>query len=84
MLTTGFSVQGASLKLLRLHERSVIAWLNTSCDTTARKLRQLGLAPGQFITLEQRFPRFIIRVGNAHHALDETMINAIYVRDVED
>lgn len=83
MLTTRFSVQGASLKLLRSHERGVITRINTLCDTTAQKLRALGLTPGQWITVEQRFPRFIIRVGNDRHALDETAINAIYVRIVE-
>lgn len=83
MLTTRFSVQGASLKLLRSHERGVITRINTLCDTTAQKLRALGLTPGQSITVEQRFPRFIIRVGNDRHALDETAINAIYVRIVE-
>ncbi|NJR61517.1 MAG: ferrous iron transport protein A [Cyanobacteria bacterium CRU_2_1] len=82
-MTTRFSVQGASLKLLRSHERGVITRINTLCDTTAQKLRALGLTPGQSITVEQRFPRFIIRVGNDRHALDETAINAIYVRIVE-
>jgi ferrous iron transport protein A len=82
MLTTGFSVQGASLKLLRSHERGVITRINTLRDTTAQTVRKLGLTPGQSITVEQRSPRFIVRVGNVSHALDETMLNAIYVRIV--
>jgi ferrous iron transport protein A len=83
MLTTGFSVQGASLKLLRSHEHAVITRTNTLCDTTAQKLRKLGLIPGQSIAVEQRFPRFVVRVGSDRHALDETTMNAIYVRIVE-
>jgi len=82
-LTTGFSVQGASLKLLRSRERGVITRINTACDMTAQKLKMLGLIPGQYITLEQRSPRFIVRSGNDRHALNETAINAIYVRIVE-
>uniref|UniRef100_A0A832M6M0 Ferrous iron transport protein A n=1 Tax=Oscillatoriales cyanobacterium SpSt-402 TaxID=2282168 RepID=A0A832M6M0_9CYAN len=82
-MTTGFSVQGASLKLLRSRERGVITRINTACDMTAQKLKMLGLIPGQYITLEQRSPRFIVRSGNDRHALNETAINAIYVRIVE-
>lgn len=83
MLTTGFSVQGTSLKLLRSHERGVICRVSTGCETTAQKLRALGVVPGQPISLEQRSPRFIIRVGNDRHALNDTAINAIYVRIVD-
>jgi ferrous iron transport protein A len=83
MLTTGFTVQGASLKLLRSHERGVITRIRSLCDTTAQKLRALGLTPGQSIIVEQRSPRFIVRVGSNRHALDDATINAIYVRIVE-
>jgi Fe2+ transport system protein FeoA len=83
VLTAGFSVQGASLKLLRSHERGVITRIKTLCETTAKGLKALGLSPGQSITVEQRSPRFIVRVGNDRHALDEATISAIYVRIVE-
>lgn len=83
MLTTGFSVQGSSLKLLRFGERGVVARINALPDATAQKLGQMGVTLGQMIAIEQRFPRFIVRVGNTCHALDETMINAIYVRLTE-
>jgi ferrous iron transport protein A len=55
----------------------------TICDTTVQKMRQLGLTPGRLITIEQRFPRFIVRVGNDRHALDDRVINSIYVRVLE-
>lgn len=80
MLTTGFSVQGASLKLLRIGERGVITKINPLQDRSAQTLREMGLMPGQMITLEQRFPRFIVRIGNRHHSLDPVSINAVYVR----
>jgi ferrous iron transport protein A len=83
MLKTGFSVQGTSLKLLRSHERGMITRINTLCDTTVQKMRQLGLTPGRLITIEQRSPRFIVRVGNDRHALDDRLINSIYVRVLE-
>lgn len=83
MLTTGFLAQGTSLKLLRSRERGVVTRINTLCDVTTQSLRKMGLAPGQPITVEQRFPRFIVRVGNGRHALNEAAINAVYVRVIE-
>jgi len=83
MLSTGFSVRGTSLKLLRSQERGVISRISSACDTTVQKLRALGLTPGRSITLEQRFPRFIVRVGDKRHVLDETVINAVFVRIVD-
>ncbi len=83
MLTTSFSIQEASLKLMRSHEQGVITRINTSCDTTVQRLRTMGLMPGLSITVEQRSPRFIVQVGSNRHALDESAINAVYVRFVK-
>ena len=82
MLETRFSVQGASLKLLRSHECGIITRIHGLCQVTTQNLKQLGLTPGQRITVEQRLPCFIVRVGNDRHVLDETAMNAIYVRIV--
>ncbi|MBF2051586.1 ferrous iron transport protein A [Leptolyngbya sp. NK1-12] len=78
-----FSAQDSSLKLLRFGERGMITSIHTLRDATAQALRSMGLTPGRTITLEQRFPRFIVRIGNTCHALDETAINAIYVRVIQ-
>jgi ferrous iron transport protein A len=83
MLKRGFSVRGASLKMLQSHERGAIARINASDDSTTQKLKKMGITPGQSIAVEQRFPHFIVRVGNNHQTLDEKAINAIYVRIVE-
>jgi ferrous iron transport protein A len=83
MMTTGFSVQGSSLKLLRSQERGVITRITTLRDITAQNLRKMGIIPGQSITIEQRFPRFVVRVGSNRHTLDDSAVAAIYVRIVE-
>lgn len=80
MFMTGFSVQGSSLRMLRSQEQGVITRIKTLSDSTAQKLTSLGLTLGQSITVEQQFPRFIIRVGNERHALEAAVINSIYVR----
>jgi ferrous iron transport protein A len=83
MLVTGFSVQGTSLKMLRSQERGSIARINASDDVTTQRLRKMGITLGQSIAVEQRFPRFVVRVGNNLQALDRKAVNAIYVRIVE-
>jgi ferrous iron transport protein A len=83
MITTGLSVRSSSLRLLRSGERAIITRINTLRDTTTQTLKVMGLTPGKTITLEQRFPRFVVRVGNHSHALNEMAINAICIRVVE-
>ncbi|MEL6552068.1 MAG: FeoA family protein [Cyanobacteria bacterium J06621_11] len=77
---TGFTVSGASLKLLNVGERGVIARIKDTDPTVVDQLRRLGLSPGTSIVLEQRFPRFIVRTREGSSALTQAMIQAVYVR----
>ncbi|MEL6603362.1 MAG: ferrous iron transport protein A [Cyanobacteria bacterium J06614_10] len=77
---TGFTITGASLKLLRVGERGVIARVKNDNPTVAEKIRRLGLSPGMSITLERRFPRFVIRTHSGLLPLTQEMIQSIYVR----
>lgn len=80
MFNQGFTVSGSSLKLLKPGERGVVARLSHANDTITRKLQALGISKGTTIVVEERFPRFVIRVGCHRHAIDERVMNAIYVR----
>lgn len=75
-----FTVSGASLKLLKVGEQGVISRLNAASPAIARQIRALGLSPGMSITVEQRFPRFLVHTCQASVALSQPMIEAIYVR----
>lgn len=74
------NLQDMSLRSLRPGERGTIARTEALRETTAGALRLMGLIPGRTITLVQRFPRFVVKIGNSCHCLDESAINAIYVR----
>lgn len=80
MFTRGFTVSGSSLRLLEIGERGIVVGLKNADDTLTRKLTSMGLLPGTSITVEQRFPRFMVKIGNNQFALDDRMIRAIYVR----
>ncbi|MGD1900216.1 MAG: ferrous iron transport protein A [Phormidesmis sp.] len=77
---TGFTISGASLKLLKVGERGVIARVKDSDPIVTEQLRRLNLSPGTSITLEERFPRFIVRTHAGSLALTQAMIQSIYVR----
>lgn len=84
MPTIGVAAKETALKFLRSGQRGVITRINTRQDITAQNLKNMGLGPGRTVILEQRFPRFKIRVGNNHLTLDDTAINSIYLRVLED
>lgn len=75
-----FTVSGSSLNLLKVGERGVISRVRGSNPTVAEQLNRLGLSPGTSITLEQRFPRFVVRTRKGPLALTQAMIQSIYVR----
>jgi len=77
---TGFTISGASLKMLKVGEQGVIARIRDADPTVADQIRRLGLSPGTSIVLEQRFPRFVVRSREGSLALTQAMIQAIYVR----
>ena len=83
MFTQGFTVAGSSLELLHPGERGVITSFINKDETLIKKLMAIGLIPGVSITLEQRFPSFVVKVGNTHLALDQEIARAIYVRLAE-
>ncbi|MEO0349602.1 MAG: FeoA family protein [Cyanobacteria bacterium P01_A01_bin.15] len=79
-MMTSFTVSGASLRLLKVGERGVIARVKGANPTIVEQIRRLGLAPGTSITLEQRSPRFVVRTRTGPLALSQGMIQSIYVR----
>ncbi|MBL1176260.1 FeoA family protein [Pantanalinema sp. GBBB05] len=80
MFNQTFTVAGSSLRLLKPGERGVVTRLKATNDVAAQKLRAIGITPGTSITVEQRFPRFVVRIGGNRLTLSETVINAVYVR----
>lgn len=76
----GSTAAGASIKILKVGAQGVIMGFNHSNDTVVQKLRNMGLLPGTAITVEQRFPRFVVAAGFQRFALDDSMIRAIYIR----
>jgi ferrous iron transport protein A len=80
---TPFSVTGCSLKLLRTGERGIVTFCKSQDETILNRLISTGLIPGTAITLEQNFPLFSIKTKNTFLTLNAEMIQAIYVRIID-
>lgn len=80
MFTQGFTLSGSSLELLNPGERGVITKFKTKDEAVIKKLMAMGVTPGISITLEQRFPSFVIKTGHTRLAIDKEIARSIYVR----
>jgi ferrous iron transport protein A len=80
MFTQGFSVSGSSLELLNTGEQGVVTRFRSTDETIIKKLMAMGVTPGISITLEQRFPSYVIKAGHTRLAIDKGIARAIYVR----
>lgn len=78
---TGFTIEGSSLKLLKPQEQGIVSRIDSSRgDFVAQKLRSMNITLGTRVTVEQRSPRFLLRVGADQVALSDPLQDAIYVR----
>ena len=80
MLSQGFSVDYSPLSLLEAKTQGVITRIKHKDDQIVRKLSAMGIYTGMQITLEQKFPSFVIRVGRTRIALDQDIASSIKVR----
>lgn len=80
MFTRSFSVHYSPLDYLGTKTQGVITAIRNKDDRIVKKLLAMGVHTGMQITLEQRFPSFIIRVGHTRIAIDKDIASSIRVR----
>ena len=80
MLTQGFSVQYSPLDYLGTKTQGVITAIKNKDEKIVKKLLAMGVHTGMNITVEQRFPAFVIRVGRTRIAIDKNIASSIKVR----
>ncbi|MEM7592722.1 MAG: FeoA family protein [Cyanobacteria bacterium P01_A01_bin.83] len=80
MLSQGFSVHYCPLNHLGTKTQGMIAAIRNKDDKIVKKLLAMGVHTGMQITLEQRFPSFVIRVGRTRIAIDQKIANSIQVK----
>jgi len=75
-----FTISGSTLSLLSAGEQGVVARVTSADQTIVHKLSAMGVVPGTTLTLEQRSPRFKIRVDQHQFIIGHETAQAIYVR----
>jgi DtxR family Mn-dependent transcriptional regulator len=68
------------LKDLGVKDRGRIAYLATNDSGRLNKLMAMGALPGISITMIQKFPSYVFKVGQSQFAIDQEMAEGIYVR----
>jgi ferrous iron transport protein A len=80
MFTQPLTIQYSPLDYLGTKTQGVITAIRNKDDKIVKKLLAMGIHTGMHITLEQRFPSFIIRVDRTRIAIDKDIANSIKVR----
>lgn len=80
MLNQGFTVCLSSLELLEPHEQGVVTSFRNLNETTIQKVTAMGIKLGSVVSVQQRYPNFIVKVENSCVALDQEIVRAIGVR----
>ncbi|MFB2898602.1 FeoA family protein [Aerosakkonemataceae cyanobacterium BLCC-F50] len=80
MLNQGFTVCLSSLELLEPDEQGVVSSFRNLSETTLQRVIAMGIKLGSVVSLQQRYPTFIVKVGNISIALDKEIARAIVVR----
>lgn len=70
----------APLSQLEPRDKGHIVYLQTRHSSQMQKLISIGAVPGVGLTLLQKFPSFVFKVGQGQFAVDRELAAAIYVR----
>lgn len=70
----------APLTELDVANKGTIAYLQTKEPNQMQKLMSIGVLPGISIVLLQKFPSYVISLGQSQFAIDKELASKIYVR----
>ncbi len=68
-----------SLAELDVNDKGHIAYLQTKDTAKMHKLLSIGAIPGVSVTLLQKFPSYVFRIGHSQFAIDKELAQRIYV-----
>lgn len=80
MLNQGFTVCLSSLELLESDEQGVVTSFGNVNEATIQKLTAMGIKLGSIVSLQQRYPIFIVKIENISIVLAQEIVRAIGVR----
>jgi len=57
-----------------------VAYLHTKDNKKLQKLMAMGILPGVSVEVTQRFPSYVLKIGNSQIAMDEEMARVVFIR----
>ena len=79
-MTAKTSKSEIALSSLASGAKGNIAYLQTKNKAQMQKLLSIGAIPGVHITLMQKFPSYVFKIGHSQFAVDKEMAQSIFVR----
>jgi len=70
----------SSLIELNAGQRGKIVYLHDKSDKELQKLMAMGILPGMPIQVIQKFPSYLLQIGQTQVAMDEEMAKDVYIR----
>jgi len=67
------------LSELQKGQNGKIAYVHTTDEGILNKIMAMGALPGRFVTLVQKFPSFVFKMGQSQFAVDQNLANQIKV-----
>lgn len=61
-------------------QRGRIVYLHSKNDKELQKLMAMGILPGMPIQIIQKFPSYLLQIGQTQVAMDEEMAKDVYIR----
>lgn len=80
MFTQAFTVQYSPLSFLEVKSKGIVTAIKKQDNQTQKKLFAMGIYKGIPVTLEQKFPSFVIKVEQRRIAIDKSTASSIRVR----
>ncbi|MEK7849532.1 MAG: metal-dependent transcriptional regulator [Candidatus Omnitrophota bacterium] len=69
----------SSLDNLRVNQKGKVAYLHTHNYKRLQKIMAMGILPGMTVSLIQKFPSYVLQIGNSQFAIDHDLASAIHV-----
>jgi DtxR family transcriptional regulator, Mn-dependent transcriptional regulator len=70
----------SSIADIRKRAKGRIAYLRTRDNKKLQKLMAMGILPGLTVEILQKFPSFVVKIGNSQIAMDEEMARDVFIR----
>lgn len=80
MWNQGFTVCLSPLELLKPGEQGIVTRFHLEDEKAIAKLNQMGISPGVTLTVQQRFPTFLVKADRDCLEIDRAIARSICVR----